>query len=138
MLKKLSVVICGMGVVLMTSGAAFAQATSTTTSTSQETKAKAKHTGSKAKEETKSAADKSGNALSDAEITTSVKTKLLADKTVGGLKIDVDTTNGVVTLTGPVSSAAEKAQAVKLAKATHGVKRVVTKLTMEPHATSKK
>jgi osmotically-inducible protein OsmY len=37
----------------------------------------------------------------------------------------------VVTLTGPVSSAAERAQALRLAKQTHGVKRVVSKLTIE-------
>jgi hyperosmotically inducible protein len=140
MFKKLSVVISGLGVVLGTCGVAHAQAptTTTTTTTSHETKAKAKQTGHTAKAETKSAAHKTGNAVSDAEITTAVKTKLLADKTVGGLKIDVDTSNGVVTLTGPVNSAAEKAQALKLAKATHGVKHVVSKLTTEPHATSKK
>jgi hyperosmotically inducible protein len=127
MLKKLSVVICGLGVVLMSAGLATAQ------TATQETKAKTKSAAHKTSEATKDAADKTGNAMSDAEITTAVKTKLLADKMVGGLKIDVDTSHGVVTLTGPVDSAAERTQAVKLAKGTHGVKSVVSKLTVEAH-----
>jgi len=71
--------------------------------------------------------------LSDAEITSSVKTKLLADTTVGGLKIDVDTKDGVVTLTGPVSTSAERAQAVRLATNVGGVKKVINKLVVDPH-----
>jgi hyperosmotically inducible periplasmic protein len=43
---------------------------------------------------------------------------------VAGLKIDVDTTEGVVTLKGSVSSAAEKKRAVEIAKETEGVKSV--------------
>ena len=119
MFKKLSVVICGLGVVLMTAGAVGAQ------TAAQETKAK-----------TKSAVKKTVTVMSDAEITTAVKTKLLADKLVSGLNINVDTSNGVVTLTGPVHSKAERNQALKLARATHGVKRVVSKLELE--ATKKK
>lgn len=127
MFKKVSGVVCGLGVVLLTAGAASAQ------TATQETKAKTKSAAHKTSETSKDAAAKTGNALSDAEITTAVKTKLLADSKVGGLKIDVDTDKGVVTLTGPVSSAAERTQAVKLAKATHGVKKVVSKLTIDSH-----
>jgi len=127
MFKMFSVVVCGLGVVLLTAGAASAQ------TATQETKAKTKSAAHKTTEASKDAGAKTGNALSDAEITTAVKTKLLADKTVGGLKIDVDTSHGVVTLTGPVSSAAERTEAVKLAHATHGVKKVVSKLTLETH-----
>ena len=84
-----------------------------------------------AKDKTAAAAQKTGAVLSDTEITTAVKTRLLADKMVGGLKIDVDTDNSVVTLTGQVETAAERTQAMKLARNTHGVKRVVDKLTVE-------
>ena len=59
-----------------------------------------------------------------------MKTKLLGDTKVGGLKIDVDTKDNVVTLTGTVHSAAEKTEAVRLAKTTTGVKSVVDNLTM--------
>jgi hyperosmotically inducible periplasmic protein len=67
----------------------------------------------------------------DASITATVKAKLLADRNVGGLKIDVDTTNSVVTLAGTVGSAAEKAQAVKLAKDTAGVTSVNDQLIVQ-------
>jgi osmotically-inducible protein OsmY len=76
------------------------------------------------------AADQTGDAVSNAALTTKVKTKFLADDDVSGLKIDVDSNNGVVTLTGTVPTAAEKALALKLAKETDGVKSVVDRLTV--------
>lgn len=117
MLNKLIVVCGGVGIVLLTAGAAAAQ------SATQE-----------AKDKTKAATEKTATVMTDAEITSAVKTKLLADKTVGGLKIDVDTSDGVVTLSGPVHSSVERSQALKLARATKGVKRVVNKLEMEKAA----
>ena len=72
-----------------------------------------------------------GNAISDAAITTAVKSKFLADSKVGGLKIDVDTNDGVVTLNGDVNSAAEKAEAMRLARDTDGVKSVRDNLTIK-------
>ena len=65
-----------------------------------------------------------GTTITDASITAAVKTKMLADSTVSGLKIDVDTTDGIVVLTGDVASATEKRLAVKIAKETDGVKSV--------------
>jgi osmotically-inducible protein OsmY len=70
------------------------------------------------------AMDRSGDALSDAAITTAVKTKFLADSTVSGLKIDVDTKDGIVSLNGNVSNAGERRQALALARETKGVKTV--------------
>jgi hyperosmotically inducible protein len=74
------------------------------------------------------AADRAGAVAKDAAITTAVKSKLLADPDVGGLKIDVDTRGGVVTLTGTVASRAEADQAVKIARGTDGVDRVMDNL----------
>ncbi|HEV8232318.1 MAG TPA: BON domain-containing protein [Thermoanaerobaculia bacterium] len=72
-----------------------------------------------------------GQVMDDAAITAAVKAKLLADPTVGGLKIDVDTRNGVVYLTGDhMKSQAEIDQAIKLAKETSGVKSVENKLVI--------
>ena len=62
------------------------------------------------------ATDHTGDAMGDAALTTKVKTKFLADDDISGLKIDVDSKNGVVTLTGTVTTAAEKALALKVAK----------------------
>jgi hyperosmotically inducible protein len=69
-----------------------------------------------------------GERMGDAEITLSVKTKLLEDALVKGLKIDVDTREGVVYLTGAVRSEAEKNQAITLARNTQGVRDVQANL----------
>jgi hyperosmotically inducible periplasmic protein len=62
--------------------------------------------------------------ISDAAVTSAVKAKLLADSAVAGLKIDVDTREGVVTLKGDVRSQAEKDAAVEIARGTSGVRQV--------------
>jgi hyperosmotically inducible protein len=122
MFKRMSVVICGLAVMLLTAGVATAQ------TATQKTKTAAKKAGNATE---KAAKDVAAN-LTDAEITTAVKTKFLADTKVSGLNINVDTNNHVVTLTGPVHSAAEKAEALRLARTTKGVHKVVSKLTLEP------
>jgi len=66
----------------------------------------------------------------DAGVTAAVKTKLLADTMVRGLKIDVDTNGGVVTLTGTVRTTGERERAVGIARETDGVKQVVDKLVI--------
>jgi len=72
-----------------------------------------------------------GEVMDDAGITAAVKAKLLADPTVGGLKIDVDTREGVVYLTGDnMKNQAEIDQAIKLARETSGVKNVENKLVV--------
>lgn len=126
MLKRMSVVFCGLAVMLMTAGVASAQ------TATQDAKDKTKAAANKTADVTEQAAKKTVAVLTDAEITAAVKTKFLASPKVAGLKIDVDTSNHVVTLTGPVSSKAEKAEAVRIAKGTMGVKSVVSKLVVEP------
>ena len=69
-------------------------------------------------------------AVTDAGITGMVKANLLADPDVGGLKIDVDTRDRVVTLTGMVKSDAEKARAIELATKVDSVMRVEDRLTV--------
>jgi hyperosmotically inducible periplasmic protein len=73
---------------------------------------------------------------SDPGVTTAVKTKLAADDTVKAYKIDVDTKDGVVTLTGTVDTAAAKARAVEVARNTKGVVSVTDQLALAPPATS--
>ena len=72
------------------------------------------------------------NAVSDAGTTAEIKAKLLADTQVSGLRIDVDTKDSVVTLTGAVSTMAEKNKALELARSVSGVTRVEDRLTIEP------
>ena len=72
--------------------------------------------------------ERAAEAAGDAAITSKVKSKLIADPEVKGVDIDVDTRNGVVTLTGAATSRALAAEAVKLARHTDGVKSVVDKI----------
>ena len=75
-------------------------------------------------------ADKTGAAITDAAITSAVKSKFLADSTVKGLRIDVDTSNGMVTLNGNVATRAEADKAMTIARNTDGVKGVHDNLTV--------
>ena len=109
--------------------------TTPTTGIDDKVQSEAKATANKADDKTdaaqkkgKDTADKAGDAAANAALTTKVKTKFLADTDISGLKIDVDSNNGVVTLTGEVRSAAEKQKAVKVARETDGVKKVVDHL----------
>ncbi|MDQ3071079.1 MAG: BON domain-containing protein, partial [Acidobacteriota bacterium] len=66
--------------------------------------------------------------VADAGITAAVKARLLADPDVAGLRIDVDTRDKIVTLTGSVKSAAQITEAEKIARETPGVARVINNL----------
>jgi osmotically-inducible protein OsmY len=72
-----------------------------------------------------------GQQVDDATITASVKTKFAADTDVAAHNIDVDTVEGVVTLTGKVDTWDEKREAEAIARDTDGVRRVVNNLTVE-------
>ena len=73
-----------------------------------------------------------GETIDDTTITTRVKTAMLNDPGVGGLKIDVDTFKGVVTLSGAVKSQAEHDQAIAIARRTSGVTEVKDALQVNP------
>ena len=72
-----------------------------------------------------------GQYVDDSTITTSVKAKLVGDKTANLTRIDVDTTNQVVTLNGIVESADQKAKAEQLARQVGGVKSVKNNLQIQ-------
>ena len=73
-----------------------------------------------------------GETIDDATITARVKTALLNDPQVGGMRIDVDTTLGVVTMSGVVKTQAEETRAVQLARNVDGVKDVKSTLQVNP------
>lgn len=66
--------------------------------------------------------------INDSAITTSVKAKMIGDSDVKAHNIDVNTEEGVVYLMGRVDSAAEKAEAERLARSCDGVVDVVNNL----------
>jgi hyperosmotically inducible protein len=76
----------------------------------------------------KDAASRAGTAVGDAAITTDVKSKFIIDSKVSAFKIDVDTKDGVVTLSGMVPSKAEADHAELVARDSAGVKSVVNHL----------
>ena len=73
-----------------------------------------------------------GDTIDDATISTHVKTALLNDPVVGGLRIDVDTFKGVVTLSGRVRTKEEEAKAMGLARKIGGVTDVKSSLQIQP------
>ena len=72
-----------------------------------------------------------GETIDDATITTRVKTAFINDPAIGGLRIDVDTFKGVVTLSGRVKSKAEEVKAMEIAKTITGVVDVRSTLQIE-------
>src|SRR5215470_9931185 len=72
-----------------------------------------------------------GQYVDDTTITASVKAKLIGDKTANLTRIEVDTTNQVVTLNGIVESADQKAKAEQLARQVGGVKSVKNNLQVQ-------
>jgi osmotically-inducible protein OsmY len=72
--------------------------------------------------------------LRDAALTAAVKARLAADPEVDAFAIDVDTVDGVVTLSGKVESAAQRDEAAELARGTDGVSEVVNRIEVGPRA----
>lgn len=72
------------------------------------------------------------NTIDDAMITARVETALLNDPEIGVLKIDVESANGIVTVSGTVRSAEQAARAVALARQAAGVRDVKSGLQVAP------
>ena len=71
-----------------------------------------------------------GEVTDDLTIHTMIKTRLLRDDEVRGLRINVDVNKGVVTLSGKVRSEAERQRAVEVATGIPNVVRVVDNLVV--------
>jgi osmotically-inducible protein OsmY len=82
------------------------------------------------KEQTKEAAAKTGNAITDGWITMKIHAQFVPEKALDNSDINVDTTKGMVTLKGTVPTAGARQRAVAIAKATDGVKGVTDNLTI--------
>ena len=72
-----------------------------------------------------------GTIMDDAAITTSINSKLVGTKGVKTFDINVDTYNGVVTLSGNVPSKKIKYKVIKICKNTDGVRKVISKLKIK-------
>jgi hyperosmotically inducible periplasmic protein len=75
--------------------------------------------------------ESAGQYVDDSTITASVKAKLVAEKAANLTRVDVDTTNQIVSLNGVVESSEQKQRAEQLAKQVSGVKRVQNNLQVQ-------
>lgn len=99
----------------------------TATTTGQKIENTADQTGDKME----SAAERTGVFLSDSALTAKVKTALIAEKDLKSMAIEVDSENGVVTLTGELPDAASIAKAEAATRHVKGVKEVHNNLTVK-------
>jgi len=80
-------------------------------------------------------AREAGTAIWDATANTrtsaAIKAKLLTEPGISSMNINVDTTDGVVTLAGAVASPDQVAKAVKVAMETEGVTKVISTLQVK-------
>src|SRR5436190_5457545 len=72
------------------------------------------------------------DATADARTTTAIKAKLLGDRNLSALSISVNTTAGVVTLSGTAPSAEAISHAMLLAMETDGVREVISTVQVRP------
>jgi osmotically-inducible protein OsmY len=68
--------------------------------------------------------------IDDTRVSTSIQARYYLDSGLKGRRIEVNTSNGVVTLRGEVASDTERAQALLLARTTDGAQRVEDGLTV--------
>lgn len=73
-----------------------------------------------------------GSYVDDTATTAAIKAKFVEDKVVSAGSINVETLNGVVQLSGFARSAAEKAQAEQIARASRNVRSVRNDIIVRP------
>jgi hyperosmotically inducible protein len=107
------------------------QATNRAAEETRDAAARANATARSAADDTKAMGAGVADKVDDATITTKVNAALAADKDLSAIKIDVDTKNGVVTLTGPAPSADARKRATDVAKGVKGVSSVNNQLAVK-------
>lgn len=83
------------------------------------------------------AANETVDKVKDAAITSAINAKLFGDSNLSALRIDVDTVDGHVTLSGSAPDAASKEHASALASRVDGVVSVDNRLLVEPKGDGK-
>lgn len=93
-------------------------------------KADAKEALQDTKDAVRETGEKVAEKMSDATITTEVNAGLARDTDLSALKINVDTRDGKVTLSGPAPSVAARERATTIARAVKGVSAVDNRLVV--------
>src|SRR5947207_2675551 len=94
-------------------------------------------TGQVVRRKAREAGQAIADATADARITAAIKGKLLANRDLSAMSISVNTTGGIVTLSGTVPTAQDISKAMLLAMETEGVKEVVSTLQVKPREEKK-
>jgi osmotically-inducible protein OsmY len=89
-------------------------------------------TGRVVRREAREAGQAIADATADARVTGTIKAKLLASRDLSARDISVNTTGGVVTLSGSVTSSENIGKAILLAMETDGVREVISTLQVKP------
>ena len=92
---------------------------------------RARAAGAEISQKAAEAAKEAKEALGDGALTAKIKAKMALDDTVKALNLDVDTVDGVVTVSGKVRSSNERDRALALARETIGVRQVVDRTTID-------
>jgi len=116
----------------MREGASHVGRSLSDTFSSENLKDEMARTGKVIREKSQQAGAAIADATANARTTAAVKSKLVQDSGLAAFKIDVDTTEGVVTLSGTVATHEEIARAMKIAWDTEGVHKVVSTLQVKP------
>lgn len=91
---------------------------------------RAREAGAEIAEKVAESANEAQQKLAEASLTAKIKSKLALDDYVEAARIDVDTDDTVITLSGTVRSEAERRRALTIARETVGVTSVVDHLTV--------
>jgi len=100
----------------------------------QDVKDELARTGQVVRRKAKEAGQAISDATADARITAAIKGRLVASQDLSALSISVNTTDGIVTLSGTVPSGEAISKAMLLAMETDGVKEVISTLQVRPKA----
>ena len=73
--------------------------------------------------------DNNGTTPSDASISAAIRRQLIQDPAINAGRIAINTTEGVVTLSGEVRDEATRQRIISLCRKTPGVKQVIARLT---------
>ena len=98
----------------------------------QDVKEELAKTGQVVRKKAEQAGKAIADATADARTTTAIKARLVADNTLSALNISVNTTDGVVTLSGSVASVEDIGKAMVLAMEVDGVREVISTLQTKP------
>ncbi len=93
--------------------------------------ARAREVGATIGDKVADGANAAQHALANTTLTGKIKAKIALDDTLKGSSIGIDTTDGVVTVSGSVASPAQRSRALQLVRETEGVKTVTDRLVVK-------